>query len=176
MPFEGNTPFQGPPLLPPDAPLTEKEIDSVKVIPNKVINIDDAGVIRAKRLEDLIASGDAEEMTVKEINRIVQTTTGRKLAKNIIKDFKLDADLRRELVRAAVNKTILENLEGMKIIDAQGHEITLPPNYKILLDAAKLASQDPEVGINTAQPIQIGIQIGPELNAAFDIDGVVEEI
>lgn len=103
----------------------------------------------SKKFVNLIGQGykpgEAAKLVGTSIKGIMSDSKVRKQIEGLLKDYKLQADVRRDLVRATTNKIVLENMDGD------------PTQQKLALDAAKVIAADTEVGINA--PPQPGIQI-----------------
>lgn len=90
--------------------------------------------------------GEAAKLVGTSIKGIMSDNKVKKQLERLAKDYRLSADVRREMVRMGMNKILLDNIDSSDI-----------NNQKLALDAAKAIGSDTEVGINA--PPQPGIQI-----------------
>ncbi len=123
----------------------EQELhDAVETKPNKSI--------KAERYLELIAAGEPAHRAA----RFVGSTAGemakspdmKAAVKKLIDEGTLPALVRKSMVRAGLDKIFMENLENKK-----GH--------KTAIQAAKLISSDPDVGLNAPpQGASVNIDLG----------------
>lgn len=109
---------------------------------------------RLKRGEPLSRAANAERMTVAEVKD--PSNPVRHSIQQLIGQYFLPPEARKQLVRAGLNKIFIENVSSED-----------PAAVKLALDAAKQIGADPEVGLTTHDTGGVIINIG-ELAGVFD--------
>lgn len=144
-------------FMPDECPSEKK--DSVEVVLNPEeqslesdVNLKPNKSIKAERYLELIAAGEPAHRAA----RFVGSTAGE-MAKNpdmkaavkkLIDEGTMPALVRKAMIRAGLDKIFMENLENKK-----GH--------KTAIQAAKLISSDPDVGLNIPpQGASVNIDLG----------------
>ncbi len=124
-------------------------------------NLNSISEKRAKRLLDRIKRGEslsdatrAERMSVAEVKDPHNPV--RASIQQLIGQYFLPPEARKQLVRAGLNKVFIENVQSYD-----------PAAIKLALDAAKQIGADPEVGLTTHETGGVIINIG-ELAGVFD--------
>lgn len=144
------------------APEGEHTIKDIPVVDNEV-NVELTKKveqnIKAKRFLEMVKGGvpqwEAAKKNGTTIKAIYQTQGLRAAVKNLIETGTLPAAIRKELVRAGLNKIFIENIDGG------------PREQKLALQAAKQISGDPDVGLNIP-PSNISVNVDvTKLNELF---------
>jgi hypothetical protein len=123
----------------------------------------------SKRVVDLMHSGVSFEDATKIVGvdiKVAPESLTKMLTASVITQYHLPAHAARELVRAARNKILLENL--------------MPGgDTKAALDAAKQIASDPDVGLNTPPSplVQVNITDGLKrlMDSEVDMSNLLEE-
>lgn len=108
--------------------------------------VKDASTEIAKSFTDLIVAGTAPETAAREVTgdsleKMKANPVIRQKVQELIRDYKLPAGVRREVVRARLNQAILE-----------------AKSVRDIAQVAGVIASDPEVGLKTEAPlVQVGV-------------------
>lgn len=114
---------------------------------------------KVKRFLEMVEGGKKPWDAAKQMGTTCDTLykqAGIKAAvKKLIEANTLPAGIRKEMVRASLNQILMQNLDN-------------PKGHKLALGAAKLISQDPDVGLNIPPTsVSVNIDVG-KLNQIFE--------
>jgi len=114
---------------------------------------------QARRVIDLVQEGATPEDALKQVHSPVPGLLQRADVRAVLDhlaEFSMAPEARREMVRSALNKVVIESSQG-----------TEPVDRKLAIDAANAIAQDPEVGLRSTQgAIQINLgALGPLMDA-----------
>lgn len=102
---------------------------------------------KARRFLELVGNGvapfdaaRAQHTNLREIRKDPQMRQDLKALKDLIQNSRFPGDLRKEMVRAGLNRVFLDNITGKL------------KQQKLALDAARQMAKDPEIGLNIPTP------------------------
>ena len=125
-------------------------VDDIETTGESITVVDVPASI-AKDLQALVNNGKTPAEAAKE--RGIQWGTLSKATRTIVtellKGYQMPADMTREVIRAARNQVMIEG------ITATGEDELA--RKKLMLEAAKQAAMDPDIGLN--QPPQVAVNI-----------------
>ena len=156
--------------------VVSNKAEDVDVFVNRT-PLEDESTLKARRFLELVESGDSPTSAARKVDSrsnvskivgAVQDKDLRGKLKKLLERGRLPAEVRKEMVRAGLNDVFLEHVDGS------------PKNQKLALAAAKLISDDPEVGLN-APIVTPGVTIdmgkfGELLGRMKPIEGLEEVI
>ncbi len=113
------------------------------------VNFKENKSLKAERFLELIAAGEipyraGQQLNVK-VGDMMKSKDIKVAVKKLIENGTLPAVVRKAMVRAGLDQIFMEGLES-------------PKGHKNAIQAAKLISQDPDVGLN-APPVGVGVNI-----------------
>ncbi len=108
--------------------------------------------IKVKRFLELVESGKVPWEAARAMGSNMKTLTKnvdiREAVKKLIEGGRLPQDVRKQMVRDALDKILMDNVNGGS------------REQKIALGAAKEIAKDPDVGLNTAPVVGVQVNVG----------------
>lgn len=105
---------------------------------------------RAKKFVDLVQHGEDPKKAAKSVGASIEQITGRdgfgKAVNKLIGDYALNDKVRAELVKASLNKILIENTSST---DTEKH--------KVALAAAKQIAQEPNIALSNESAVTINL-------------------
>lgn len=140
----------------------------------------DVKTVRAKRFGDLLQQGmrpgEAAHRLKIPLKKLMEEKPTQKVVRDLIEGYTFDAQVRKLLQRALVNKGVIDN-------SSEGGD------KKLLVDYLKMMGSDTEVGVDA--PAQVNVHIGldkplkdlldstipvPQLEAPEPVDAEYEDV
>ncbi len=113
--------------------------------------------------------GEAAHKLKTSVRAIMEKPQAQKIVKDLIETYEFTAEVRKHLVKAAVNKGIIEN----SAVSEDGKPLGDP---KLLIDYLKLAQQDGELGITAPQNVNVNMGLNPILQSLLDKTTPIAEL